>query len=272
MVRINKSNNVPRKLSTDGNEATQTNRQLFDDNPEIYLKGEEKFKFKSSIYGHKSVKNQLIEEQYGKCCYCESDFLATGYGDVEHFRPKGGFQQRKNDKVAKPGYFWLTYDWNNLFFSCQICNQRFKKNYFPIENEKSRARSHNDNINDEKYLLINPSSDIPENHIGFHEEIPFPKDKKGTKSIAGFGLKREKLNEIRREYLHNFKTNLKWSEINVKELSESSKKEILEMLKMSEDEFNKLINKSREFIGFATSEKGIFLNLIKSNFPELFLD
>jgi uncharacterized protein (TIGR02646 family) len=272
MIRINKSNNLPIKLSGDGRAVNQTNKQLFDADPANYLNGNLKFEFKSSIYGHPSVKDQLIEEQHGKCCFCESDFRANGYGDVEHFRPKGGFQQRKNDRVIKSGYFWLAYDWGNLFFSCQICNQRFKKNYFPLENENFRARSHHENINNEQCLLINPSIDNPENHISFHRgsEIPHSKDDKGSKSISGFGLKRENLNKVRRKYLHNFTTSLKWSRIDVDQLSEPSKIEIIGMLGMSEVEFRRLIQEAITFINLVTSEKGQFLNMIKSNFPELF--
>ena len=272
MIRIGKSNNVPVKLSGDGIVATQNNEQLFDDNPDNYFNGIEKFKFRSSIYGHKSVKSQLIQEQHGKCCFCESKITSTSFGDVEHFRPKGGYQQRKNDKVSKPGYYWFAYNWGNLFFSCQICNQRFKKNYFPLENETVRARTHHDDIGNEKPQFIHPSIDNPEDHIGFHKrsEVPFPKDIKGRKSIIGFGLKRERLNEVRREYLHHFKTNLLLSKIDIDQLSEASKNEILLTWNFNEYELRKGITDSKKFISIATSEKGKFLNMIKSNFPELF--
>lgn len=272
MIRINKSNNIPAKLSGDGVTTTQSIKQLYDNDQTNYLNGQKKFSFSSSIYGHQNVKRQLIEEQYGKCCFCEADFTANGYGDVEHFRPKGGYQQRKSDRVTKPGYYWLAYDWNNLFFSCQICNQRYKKNYFPLENEGVRARNHNDNMDNEIPQLIDPGKGNPENHIGFHpkSEVPYPKDEKGRKSIAGFGLKREKLNEVRRSYLHNFKTNLRWSQIDIDQLSEPLKNEIIGMLGMDEIEFRDLVLEAKRFIVFSTSDNGQFLNMIKSNFPELF--
>lgn len=66
-----------------------------------------------------NAKTQLKAESYGKCAYCEADTAVVAHGDVEHFRPK--------DK-----YWWLAYCYDNFTFSCQICNQSFKSNHFPI--------------------------------------------------------------------------------------------------------------------------------------------
>ena len=56
--------------------------------------------------------------------------------------PKGGTRQTADEKEMKvPGYFWLAYAWQNLFLACQLCNQRFKKNLFPLENPDERAFS-----------------------------------------------------------------------------------------------------------------------------------
>lgn len=81
------------------------------------------------IYGHKEVKSALINLQKKCCCFCESRITHISSGDVEHFRPKNGYSQDQTDLFHKPGYFWLAYDWSNLFFSCEQCNRRFKKKY-----------------------------------------------------------------------------------------------------------------------------------------------
>jgi hypothetical protein len=44
--------------------------------------------------------------------------------------------------LEQPGYFWLAYVWANLFLACQLCNQSFKKNLFPLADPAKRARSH----------------------------------------------------------------------------------------------------------------------------------
>jgi uncharacterized protein (TIGR02646 family) len=67
----------------------------------------------------KKAKDQLRAEANGKCAYCESQASAVTHADVEHFRPKDI-------------YWWLAYCYDNYLYSCQICNQSFKSNRFPI--------------------------------------------------------------------------------------------------------------------------------------------
>jgi hypothetical protein len=76
-----------------------------------------KREFDSSYW--KKAKNQLKKETHGKCAYCESPTANVAHGDVEHFRPKSV-------------YWWLAYCYDNYLFSCQLCNQTFKKDSFPI--------------------------------------------------------------------------------------------------------------------------------------------
>ena len=77
---------------------------------------------KHSFASHrwKEAKPQLIRETNGRCAYCEVRFNAVAYGDVEHYRPK------KN-------YWWLAYSYDNYLPSCQLCNQKFKKDKFPVK-------------------------------------------------------------------------------------------------------------------------------------------
>jgi hypothetical protein len=54
-----------------------------------------------------------------RCAYCESPTAVVSFGDVEHFRPKSF-------------YWWLAYCYDNYTFSCQICNQKYKSDKFPL--------------------------------------------------------------------------------------------------------------------------------------------
>ena len=65
----------------------------------------------------------LKEEAHGKCCYCEADTATVAHGDVEHFRPKSR-------------YWWLALCIDNYTYSCQICNQSYKGDEFPITGAK----------------------------------------------------------------------------------------------------------------------------------------
>ena len=168
-----------------------------------YDAGQRQFDFEEAVYGASSVKQSLLVAQKGKCAFCESKFEHIAFGDVEHFRPKGGWIQAEGDTLTRPGYYWLAYDWGNLFASCQICNQQFKRNLFPLSDPLTRARSHHDDLTSELCLLLDPSADQPELHIGFRQEYPFPLNasERGDVTIRTFGLDREELNEMRRDRL-----------------------------------------------------------------------
>jgi len=57
------------------------------------------------------VKLKLAEDQFNKCCYCEDSHIK---GTVEHFLPKSKYPNQK-------------YEWENLLWACNDCNN-FKSN------------------------------------------------------------------------------------------------------------------------------------------------
>jgi len=72
---------------------------------EAFDAGTPEFTFKSTIYGHATVKDALVAAQFAKCCFCEAK---VGHdGDVEHFRPKSGTRQHSGAPLLQPGYYWL---------------------------------------------------------------------------------------------------------------------------------------------------------------------
>lgn len=167
-----------------------------------YDTGQRTFKFDASIYGDDTVKDMLIEAQHRKCCFCERK---TGKdGDVEHFRPKAGCRQTAKSGLQRPGYYWLAYDWDNLFLSCSACNSRHKRNLFPLANPSQRARCHTDDVAQEAPLFIHSTQQDPEQYIGFRKEIPFAirGNRLGKATIKALGLDRELLNEVRRDRLN----------------------------------------------------------------------
>lgn len=152
----------------------------------------------SKIYGHEDVKTALRNLQHGICCYCESYYESTTFGDVEHYRPKGYFQQHKGDKQNRPGYYWLAYKWDNLMYACEKCNRIYKKNYFPLKDPSKRFDKDLRNISQEEPLLINPYEEKnPERHLTFDENRIKPLTDEGKASIEYYGLDREELDESR---------------------------------------------------------------------------
>lgn len=189
MITIIKGN-TPAILIKKGLELTNELKTSFEN-------GKRKFDFDSAVYGGKTVKNALIKIQHNKCCFCESSLHAQ-HGDVEHFRPKGGWVQKEKDKLSSVGYYWLAYDWDNLFLACQKCNQTFKKNYFPLENPDGRALNHTHDISKELHLIINPSIDNPQDHLLFKKEVVTSKTAKGEETIKRTAIDQEPFEEDRR--------------------------------------------------------------------------
>jgi hypothetical protein len=97
-----------------------------------------------SKYSHTDVKDALEEMFHKKCAYCQSDISAVTYGQIEHFRPKSEYPD-------------LTFEWTNLLFSCDLCNDAGHKGVkFPLD------------INGNP-LLIDPTDGItdPNTHLDF---------------------------------------------------------------------------------------------------------
>lgn len=206
-----------------------------------YVQGIRNFKskdFKKTIYAHVSVKRALFKMQHGKCCFCECKTKAVGHlgsGDVEHFRPKAGYQQQEKDKLSELGYYWLAYQWDNLLLSCEDCNRLFKKNLFPLFDNSKRAKNHLDNINNETALLINPCEQNPEKYIGFNEYVPYAinDDIQGETTINLLGLKRNDLEKERKEVFNLLNEQLRIIKIAEKKLHDADWQELAQKAKQA---------------------------------------
>lgn len=201
MIRIHKPAEVPEVLARRGKEEREKLPKEYDRDPAAYNSRDKKFAFKTQLYGHGSVKEALIAAQHGKCCFCESKIGPDG--DVEHYRPKACYSQDRDDALHGPGYYWLAYEWSNLLLSCSTCNQRYKRNLFPLSDPARRATSHHGDTADEDPLLIHPREQDPEESVSFRREIPYSinGNPHGTATIKVLGLNRESLNESRRDWL-----------------------------------------------------------------------
>jgi uncharacterized protein (TIGR02646 family) len=209
VIRIRKPKRAPKVLHTHGKRKTQELqtevKRARQGGVEIVLH------FDPAVYAHRDVKTALSKAQHGKCAFCESKILHISHGDVEHFRPKKGFRQHANEPLSTPGYYWLTYAWINLYFCCQICNQRHKKSLFPLADASARARSPR-NVAREKPLFIDPSLDDPSAHITFHGEfaVAINGSPRGAATIDGLQLNRRELVEERRQWLDAMRFLLKF--------------------------------------------------------------
>ena len=201
MIKIKKPSTIPSILLTDGKTANENNCVDYDKNRTAYNNGKSTFDINNKIYGHTSVKNTLREAQKNKCCFCEKD-QSDEYGAVEHFRPKKGYKSTKGAKLNRPGYYWLGFEWKNLYFVCSKCNTTHKGNLFPLADEAKRAKSHHDDIRNETPLLIDPGGrKDPRKHIIFENQFPRGRTKFGEVTIEICGLNRETLNDARKKLI-----------------------------------------------------------------------
>jgi uncharacterized protein (TIGR02646 family) len=202
MIPVRRPVAVPAVLLIQGVEARHQHEAAYAAAPANYGSGNRLFTFDRDIYGHADVKAALRLAQHDKCCFCESKVTHIAFGDVEHFRPKAAFRQRPSGPLLRPGYYWLAYEWTNLFFCCQLCNQRFKQNLFPLRHSRRRARSHRDDIAAEEPLFLNPEEDNSR-HVRFRDEYveSVRNSRRGAVTIDALGLNRKELILERRNHL-----------------------------------------------------------------------
>lgn len=163
------------------------------------------------VYRHQEVKRALEKLFHQKCAYCETPI--EGF-EVEHFRPKG----KVFEDNTHPGYYWLAYEWSNLYPGCPFCNQKRvdhptwdepktgpsagKATQFPLASG-SRARGPDDKLADEQPLLLDPCVDDPEPHFSIN---PYTGDllcltRRGEGSRKIFNLNRKRLRDQRLRHL-----------------------------------------------------------------------
>lgn len=224
------------------------------------LKEKEGHNANSSVYGHVLVRAALEKLFIYKCAYCECSISPGFDWDVDHFRPKGSVSD--TDSPDHPGYYWLTYKWENLFPSCTHCNQKRKDrptwgesgtlpakgkaDQFPLASEATRAMSPRDDIDREHTLLIDPTYDDPAWYLSFDPKghiFALDENQYGDKTIEVFNLERRPLIRARRTLLNNLNKSLSVidkTSLDSKEKLEA-KKELLKINSRDEDNYAGMI-------------------------------
>jgi uncharacterized protein (TIGR02646 family) len=134
-------------------------------NPAALLKGD---------YADPVNKNALRKSTAGKCMYCESKIEHNSYAHVEHIKPKKKFLE-------------LEFSWDNLGFSCQVCNTNKGEKY------------------DESTPFIDPYNENPEEYLLFLEFYVYPRrgSERGEYTKKELDLNRANLIDRRKERFDN---------------------------------------------------------------------
>jgi len=132
-------------------------------------------------YNRSEIKSALEKETYGKCAYCESHVKPVAFGDIEHIKPKSK-------------YPYLTFEWENLTYVCQVCNVNKRDEY------------------DEICPPINPYIEEPSNFfLALDAYIHHrPGNERGKRTERLLQLNRPSLLEGRRRSIKELKRLLKW--------------------------------------------------------------
>lgn len=182
-------------------------------------------------YTDKSMPRELrasLHELFGnKCAYCETkvDFnrdrfewnnpvSKSGYSNmsdenfsiINHFRPRNNAKGFGKEDASVDHYWWLTFEWYNLYLSCFKCN-RNKANWFPVGGERVEVREGYKSFKKYYYLhrterpqLLDPCFDYPDEHIDYDLKsgMLHGKTRKGNTTIEILNLNRRDLVNSRR--------------------------------------------------------------------------
>lgn len=113
----------------------------------------------------KQLKQALSDESHGKCVYCEQILTGIQALQVDHYRPYTGALDQKGNR-SKEHYYWLAYEWTNMFACCADCNGA-KGSTFPVASHRSPIGVTSDLDAIEQPRLINPFRVNPSEHLRF---------------------------------------------------------------------------------------------------------
>lgn len=88
-------------------------------------------------------KGVLKVARRARCGFCEQGRALSHELDVEHYRPKSEVSVWDGSpsivldhppprRRVCAGYWWLAYAWENYALACKVCNQKWKRDLFPV--------------------------------------------------------------------------------------------------------------------------------------------
>lgn len=177
-------------------------RRAYDEAREYFSRAEqswrqERFAFRFQLWS--AAKPLLLRTFNNKCAYCESMLVDSTAAAIDHFRPKAGAVGISRD-YAPTHYWWLAYEWRNLYVACMPCN-RYKGAKFPVAGVRAKEYHWPPQ---ERRLLIDPCEDDPAQHLLFDisGEVR-PISELGEVTIDVLALNRPGLVEARRKQAEN---------------------------------------------------------------------
>jgi hypothetical protein len=111
---------------------------------------------------------------------------------------------RESTRIIGTGYWWDAYSWDNYLLSCAICNQAWKKNYFPIDTGGNPRERPAQGVQEIELLLHPFGEEEPADHLEYRSDgIIRGKTEIGVHTIETVGLWRPSLVVKRRPVIQN---------------------------------------------------------------------
>jgi uncharacterized protein (TIGR02646 family) len=155
------------------------------------------FKFEP-LYREREVRQALTQVFSNKCAFCESLVGASAAPITHHFRPKQD-AVGLDGSVSRRHYWWLAYEWENLYLSCQRCATGAGAR-FPVRGTRAPSGVEGPRIDkEERRLIVDPCRDEPSDHLLFDDQgVVAALGELGERTIDTYKLNRSDLVEARR--------------------------------------------------------------------------
>lgn len=162
----------------------------------VELRRREELHFSDDLLHEPSVLSALRDVFSNLCAVC-------GVGDgtpdliVHRWRPAQGALDASG-AVSKEHYFWLAYDWENLYLLCRDCSEA-QGSKFPVANERSAVGEHGKRLQLEQPELLDPCADDAEHSLVYFDDgIVMGTDRRGQVTVDIFALNSARLVHERR--------------------------------------------------------------------------
>ncbi|MEM9921782.1 MAG: AAA family ATPase [Bacteroidota bacterium] len=205
MIYIKRPKELPFSLSTDAVKKLSDEAGNFyqrTDRSQVRYKGTED----ADEVERDIIQSMLDPFQY-KCSYCEQEVnFEDRQAVADRFRPRRSALTM--DNVAAPDhYYWLLYNWDNLFLSCSDCDFH-KGKYFPVDGRRLRKGSKN--VDKETNVLLDVCKDDPAKHIKYDTNgRMIGLDRRGQLTIEILKLNRPDLLARRKKAAERIRRSLK---------------------------------------------------------------
>ena len=175
-------------------------------NQKVDIRLQLKYRPKYSL--NNQIRDLLLHSFNFKCAFCENQLSERKSIHVERFRPSINAMDL-NGKIEEDHYWWLRYEWSNLFLICRDCNQK-KSNLFPIRKKRALPYTRGYLLNNEEPFLIDPCLDYPEEHFLFdyNTGLMASNTERGRLTIDIYGLNRQSLLQQRVKEIKNINIQL----------------------------------------------------------------